>query len=224
MKNKFLSTIFCFVSTFLSAQDIKLTDHIIYPRLDSTFWEKDYETLNKVYSRVANRCQTCVYKQTDTTRGRFCFNTSLGHVQMDTSLNNFAVDKLIGQWELIDNGIFEIADSVLAGSKLYYRNTTTLSKQKEAKGFVTFTAKRLKINFKNFNGIPNRNKRYKILDGRFLTTKMLTSYCGATIIGLTKDGYLILDDHTYRTLAKREKYLVVRTSIRRLILKKSTTA
>jgi len=224
MKNKLLSTIFCIVSTFLSAQDIKLTDNIIYPRLDSTFWEKDYETLNKVYSRVANRCQTCVYKQTDTTRGRFCFNTSLGHVQMDTSLHSFTTDKLIGQWDLIDNGVFEIADSVLADSKLYFRNTTTLSKQKDAKGSVTFTSSRFKTSFKNFNDIPNRNKRYKILDRRFLTTKMLTGYCGATIIGLTKDGYLILDDHKFRTLAKKGKYLVVRTSIRRLIFKRSTTA
>jgi len=224
MKNKLLSTIFCFLSTLLLAQDIKLTDNILYPRLDSSFWEKDFEILNKVYSPVANRCQTCVYRQTDTTRGRFCFNTSLGHVQMDTSLHNFAVDKLLGQWDLIDNGIFEIADSVLADSKLYYRTTATLSKQKDAKGFVTFTASRFKTSLKNFDGIPNKKRRFKIINGRFLTTKMLTGYCGATIIGLTKDGYLIFDDHKYRTLAKRGKYLVVRTSIRRLIFKKSMTA
>jgi len=38
---------------------------------------------------------------------------------------------------------------------------------------------------------------------------------------MARDGYLTIDDHTYRTLAKKEKYLTVKTSIRRLILKRS---
>ena len=176
--------------------------------------------LNSVYSDAANKCQTCVLQQTDSTRGRFCFNTSLGQVQLDSALYNFAPEKLIGQWGVINIGLFEITDSVLLNEKLYYRNEKILNEQKDAAGYITFTDNRIKMAINNNKDFLDLDKRYKILDGRFLTTKTLNGYCGATIIGMIKDGFLILDDHTFRTVAKKEQYLVVKTSIRRIILKK----
>ncbi|MBL7920430.1 MAG: hypothetical protein JNJ40_08955 [Bacteroidia bacterium] len=98
MKKINFQILFLFISLLNLGQKIALTDHIYKPRLDSTYWEKDHDALNKVYSRTANKCQTCVFLQTDTTPGRFCFNTSLGHVQMDSTLHNFAIEKLIGHW------------------------------------------------------------------------------------------------------------------------------
>jgi hypothetical protein len=211
------------VSALTFGQTIKLTDHLIYPRLDSTYWEKDYDLINQNRSNIADRCQTCVFTQTDTTRGRFCFNTSFGQVQMDTTLHNFQVVSLIGKWTVINYGLFVTTDSILPNSKVIYRTQRILNEQNKDNGKVTFTNKRAKSELKNITDIPNKNKKYKIVNGKFLVMKTLSSYCGATIIGLTKDGYVILDDHTYRTLAKKEKYLVISTSIRRLILKKSIT-
>jgi hypothetical protein len=78
----------------------------------------------------------------------------------------------------------------------------------------------MKVNFIDNKEFPNRNKNYKILDGKYLTIKSIGGYCGATIIGMTKDGFLLLDDHTLRTNAKMGEYLTVRTSVRRMILKK----
>jgi len=211
-------------STITRGQSIKLTDYLLYPRLDSAFWEKDFDALNAKYSKIANRCQTCTYTEADTLRGRFCINTSMGHVQMDTSLHNFSLEKLIGQWNVVIFGVFEITDSILPDSKVYYRKEEILKEQNQDNGSMLFTNDHIKTEFKNISEIPNKNKRYKILEGRFLTTKSISGYCGATIVGLTNDEFLILDDHTYRTLAKKENYLVVKTSIRRIILKKSTTA
>jgi hypothetical protein len=141
---------------------------------------------------------------------------------MDTTLHNFTPEKLIGKWEVVNFGLVEISDSILPDSKVYYRTEKILNEQKDASGLILVTDKHFKTELKNIKDIPNKNKRYKLLNGRFLTIKTLSGYCGATILGITKDNFLILDDHTYRTIAKKESYLVVRTTIRRLILKKST--
>ena len=224
MKKIFGMTLFIFLTTFVFGQDIKLMDYMLYPRLDSTYWEKDNQTLNRNYSKIANRCQTCVFQQTDTTRARFCFNTSLGQVQLDTVLHNFSIEKLIGKWDVINFGQFEVTDSLLSDPKMYYRSSKILNESKENNGYITFTHKRFKTSLIDNKEIPNKNKRYKILNGKFLTTKSLSGYCGATIIGMTEEGYLIIDDHTYRTNALWGKYLTVKTTVRRMILKKSTTA
>lgn len=223
MKKVYYLTVFMLTSLLGYGQSIKLMDHLLYPRLDSTFWEKDYGALNAGYSMVANRCETCVFTQTDSTRGRFCFNTSLGHVQLDTTLHHFTIETIIGEWEVVNYGLFEIKDSLLSDSKVYYRNERILSEQKGPNGYASFTYRHFKTDFNNIREIPNRRSRYKILNGKFLTTrKGLSGFCGATIIGLTADGFLILDDHTYSTLAKKEKYLMVKTTIRRIIMRKST--
>ena len=224
MRKIYFLTTLIFTTILVNGQDIKLTDYLLYPRLDSTYWQKDNEVLNSNYSEIANRCQTCVFNETDSTRGRFCFNTSLGQVQMDTTLHNFGVEKLIGKWDVINFGLFEVKDSLLTDSKIYYRSSKILNERKGNNGYITFTEKRFKTSLIDNKEIPNKSKLYKILNGKFLTTKSLTGFCGATIIGLTKDGLLIIDDHTYRTLAKKERYLTVKTSIRRMILRRSTTA
>jgi hypothetical protein len=224
VKKILLFTLLIVIKTFVLAQDVKLTDFLLYPRLDSTFWEKDYNDLNSNYSKIANRCQTCIYRQTDTTRSRFCVNTTLGQIQLDTALHNFSTEKLIGKWNVINFGKFEITDSVLSDSKLYYRKSKIISERKENNGYITFTEKRLQTSLIDNKEIPNKRKRYRIVNRKYLTTKSITGYCGATIIGMTQEGYLIIDDHTFRTLAKWGKYMTVKTTIRRMILKKSTTA
>ncbi|MCW3103662.1 MAG: hypothetical protein JWO09_2102 [Bacteroidetes bacterium] len=221
MNKTFFLTTFILITSVVLGQEVKLMDNLLYPRLDSTYWNKDNQALNANYSKTANRCQTCVFQQTDTTRGRFCVNTSLGQVQLDTALHNFSPEKLVGKWEVINYGQFEVTDSILPDSKLYYRSSKILSERKDNNGYITFTEKRFKTSLIDNKEIPNKNIKYKILDGKFLTTKSLGGYCGATIIGITKEGYLIIDDHTYRTLALKGKYLIVKTSIRRMILKKS---
>ncbi len=220
MKKKYGLTLCIFYTTIVFGQDIQLMDYLLYPRLDSTYWELDMKAISGNYSDVANRCQTCVFQQTDTTRGRFCFNTSLGQVQLDTLLHNFSTEKLIGKWDVINFGQFEVTDSLLTNSPIYYRSTNILDERKDNNGYVTFTEKRVKTSLIKNKAIPNRSGRYKILDGKFLTLRSLSGFCGATIIGMTKEGYLIIDDHTFRTLANKGKYLTVKTSIRRMILKK----
>ncbi|RZL36786.1 MAG: hypothetical protein EOP00_29170 [Pedobacter sp.] len=221
MNKIYVLTIFIFFTTILKGQDIKLMDYMLYPRLDSTYWEKDNQALNGNYSKIANRCQTCVFQQTDTTRGRFCFNTSFGQAQLDTALHNISTDKLIGKWDVINYGQFEVTDSILSGSKIYYRSSRILNERKENNGHITFSDNRFETSLIDNKEIPNKNKRYKILDGKFLTTKSISGFCGATIIGMTKEGYLIIDDHTYRTQAAWGKYLTVNTTVRRMILKKN---
>jgi hypothetical protein len=210
-----------FNHTLSVAQNVNLTDHLLAPRLDTVYWQKDFEILSSNHSTIANRCETCIYNETDSTRGRFCFNTSSGQIQLDTALHYFDLAMLIGKWTVIDFGLFEITDSIPLGSQTYFRKQTILKEQKDAAGSISFTSRRIKPALQNIGEISNINKRYKILDGRFLTTRTSSVFCGATIIGLTREGILILDDHTYRTLGKRGQYFIMKTSIRRLMLKKA---
>jgi hypothetical protein len=203
-------------------QNSKLTNYLIAPRLDSTYWQADYDVLSSNHSKVANRCETCIYNQTDSTRGRFCYNTSSGQIQLDTTLHHFELATLVGQWRVIGFGFFEITDSIPPGARTYFRRQNILKDQQDAGGWISFTRSRIKPHLENIGEIANVNKRYEIVDGRFLTTRTLGVFCGATIIGITKEGVLILDDHTYRTLAKVGGYFVMKTSIRRLMLKKET--
>jgi hypothetical protein len=142
-------------------------------------------------------------------------------VQLDTTHHGFSVEKLIGKWNVMSYGIFEITDSLPANSKTYYRNENILKDQKDAAGHIVFTDKRYKLEFENIKELPNKKKRYKIVDGKFLATKRINKFCGSTIIGVTNEGYLIIDDHTFKTLAHIGKHLVVKTTIRRIILKKA---
>jgi hypothetical protein len=210
--------IFLFSAAF--AQPAKLTDHLIAPRLDSSYWQQDFDALNAKRSTIANRCESCVWNETDSTRGRFCFNTSSGQVQLDTTLHNFDPARLVGQWNVINFGLFETTDSIPFGSKIYYRRQRILKEQQDPNGSITFTAHRLKPHLENIGEIENVNKRYKILDNRYLATRTSSDFCGATIIGITQDDVLILDDHIYKTLGKKGKYFTMKTSIRRIMLKK----
>jgi hypothetical protein len=115
-----------------------------------------------------------------------------------------------------------VSDSILPSSKIYYRRSKILNERTENNGYVTFTDKRFKTVLKDNMEIPNKNKKYKIFSGKFLATKSLRGYCGATIIGMTKEGNLIIDDHTFRTNSVYGKNMTVKTTIRRMILKKST--
>ncbi len=221
MKRICFVSIVSFVSLFAVGQTIRLTDYLIKPRLDSTYWQSDFDRLNASYSKLPTHCQNCIFNETDSTRSRFCLNTTLGHIQLDTTLHDFESRQLIGQWNVIDYGLFEVTDSLLPDSKVYYRRDTIMKEQKDAQGYISFTEDRIKTEFKNIEEIPNKSNRYKILDGKILTTRSVGRYCGATIIGITKDGFLIIDDHIYKTLAKKEKYLLIKSSIRRIILRKT---
>jgi hypothetical protein len=220
MKLRFIVAFLILSHAFSNAQNINLTDYLLAPRLDTIYWQKDFEILSSNHSPIANRCETCIYNETDSTRGRFCFNTSSGQIQLDTALHNFDQTKLVGQWNVMSFGLFEITDSIPLGSNTYFRTQRIIKEQKDASGSISFTSRRIKPALENIGEIPNVNKRYKIQDGKFLTTRTSSVFCGATIIGLTQDGVLILDDHTYKTLGKRGRYFTMKTSIRRLMLTK----
>jgi len=207
-------------ATLAHGQEIKLMDHLSYPRLDSSYWQIDFETLNADYPNIANRRETCVYEETDSTRGRFCFNTSLGHVQMEAGIQKLWPEKLVGTWEVIEYGKFEIIDSLVLDSAVYHRRSRMLSDQKGDLGDIVFTDTQFKFKLQNIKEFPNKKKHYSILNGKYLTTRNMGAYCGATGIGLTEDGYLLIDDHTFRTLATDGRSLVTTTSIRRFILRK----
>jgi hypothetical protein len=220
MRVKPLIALLIFSQAVSFAQNINLTDYLLAPRLDTVYWQKDFEILSSNHSPMANRCETCIYNETDSTRGRFCFNTSSGQIQLDTALHNFDQTKLVGHWKVLGFGVFEITDSIPLGSNTYFRTQRILKEQKDETGFVSFTSRRIKPDLKNIGEIPNISKRYKIQNGKFLTTRTSSVFCGATIIGLTPDGVLILDDHTYKTLGKRGRYFTMKTLIRRLMLTK----
>jgi hypothetical protein len=217
----FTFLLFCILCNLhIAAQDIRLTDFLISPRLDSTYWEKDLEALEANYSSKANKFQTCTFFQTDSTRGRFCFNTTKGHVQLDTTLHNLTSEKVTGVWHLKKLGTFEVTDSMPSVEQTYFRQLSILKENEKPIGTITFTKDKIKFNFENIEEYSDQKYSYYILEGKYLVTKKIAVKSASTIIGLTNEGFLTLDDHTFTTLAKKGQYLIVKTRIRRMILKK----
>lgn len=204
-----------------SAQNIQLTDHLIYPRLDSLNWYNDLEILIGKNPAKANKYQYCMYTQTDSTRGRFCLNTTYGHVQLDTALQAITPEKLSGVWNVVAFGTFEVKDSMSSTAPVGDRQTSILNENKNPTGSIKFEDKKMQIDFRNLDDMSSGKGSYSIIDGKYLAAKAFLKGSTSTAIGITNDGFLILDDHTYRTLAKKDAYLVIRTTIRRVILKKA---
>jgi hypothetical protein len=180
--------------------------------------------LNANASAKANRFQTCFFSGTDSIRGRFCLNTTAGHVQLDTTLHAITPEKLLGEWQVVAFGTFEVTDSMALNAPLYNRQQAIVNENKNPLGSITFTKDKLRINFKNIHEIPSKKASYTVIDGKYLATKALFARSSSTIVGLTKDNFLILDDHTYRTQAKQGQYMLIKTTIRRIILKRNATS
>jgi hypothetical protein len=204
----------------LTAQSIQLTDHLVYPRLDSLNWFNDIAVLTGNNPAKANKYQVCTFTETDSTRGRFCFNTTFGHVQLDTTLQAITSEKLSGEWQVVALGTFEVKDSMTANGPVCDRQTTILNENKSPTGSMKFIDNKIQIDFRNLDDMPSGKGSYAIIDGKYLAAKAFLKKSTSTAIGLTNDGFLILDDHTYSTLAKKDTYLAIRTTIRRIILKK----
>jgi hypothetical protein len=135
-------------------------------------------------------------------------------------LHNLTPEKVRGVWHLEKFGTFEVTDSMPLGDQIYFRQQSILKENKKPIGTITFTKDRMQFSFENIEEYSNQKYSYYILEGKYLVTKKIVIKSASTIIGLTKEGFLILDDHTFTTLAKKGQYLIVKTRIRRMILKK----
>ena len=212
------ATLLVFLGGIAFGQKPELTAHLLAPRLDTTFWEKDYDQLNANYSKAANQCQTCVFSESDTTRSRFCLNTSTGHVRLDTVLHNVTPEKLTGEWRVVNLGVFETTDSLPPNGDRFIRTQRIVEQFPIARGKMVFTNKVVRLEIQAGDKRQRKRNSYVILECRYLMTRKLVGLCGPTMVGLTPEGLLILDMHSYRTLAGKGSYLVVRTSINRTIL------
>lgn len=205
----------------VSAQRIMLTENLLKPRLDTLNWYKDLDLLNADYSSVANQCQTCVQHHEDEMDAKYCFNTSLAHVRLDTNLHNITMNKLIGEWKVISAGDIEISDSLSKGADKFIRKEKIKDDQNDAYGTMVFTERIFKADIKTPSNKIKSRKRFAVLEGRHLMAKKLIGMCGPTMIGMTNEGFLILDVHSFRSIAaKNEDYFVFNTYIRRTILEK----
>lgn len=205
------------LSTF--AQDIQLTDHLLFPRLDSFSWYNDYRALNSQYSFKANKYQVCTAIRNDSTHNEFCFNTTLGHVQLDSTLPAITHELLTGSWQLTLAGVLEVTDSLPIDASTYTRRQFIGKENKTPIGRITFTEG--KVTFKDIDDIPNSKASYTIVEGKYLRVKKLFTGSTSTILGLTQDNHLFIDIHTYRKILYRDKAMVAQTTIRRWILKKA---
>lgn len=221
MKVLFTIAVCVFVLTNARSQNNLLTDFLIFPRLDSTHWYNDVDRINSHYNPSANPCQTCFTTTEDSVERKFCIQTSLGHARLDTLFNNVAPETLIGKWSVIKAGVFEISDSTTSTIDKFLRKIRIIEDQMTPVGSVVFTDKKVNLDITVSHGRQRGQGRYTIIDKRYLMTKKLIgSECGPTMIGITTNGLLIMDIHTYETNIKYNKYFVFRTKITRLILRR----
>lgn len=204
---------------FIYCQNSKLLDYLIYPSIDTLYWDKDFKTLNSNYSKVANQCQSCVLSKIDSSWVKFCINTSIGHVRMDTQLHKVSREMLEGKWEVVSAGEFTIADSLPVDSGYFIRKIKINEEQIHIKGNITFSDRKYISDIQLNKGKVKFRKRYIILENKYLMTKKLIGLCGPTMIGKTENGLLIMDVHSFRKI--RSKYaFVFKTIINRVILRK----
>jgi hypothetical protein len=209
--------------TTAQSQNNPLTDFLIFPRFDSAHWYDDLDRINSHYSASANPCQTCFTTTKDSVERKFCIQTSLGHARLDTLFNNVSPESLVGKWSVVKAGVFEVSDSTASTMDRFVRSIRIIEDQKTPLGSAVFTDKKVYLDITTSHGRQRDRGRYVIIDKQYLMAKRLIGgACGPTMIGITTNGLLIMDIHSYETNIRYNKYFVFRTKITRLILQRET--
>ena len=102
-------------------QSQSFSEYLNKPRLDTTYWSKDTDAIFRNRPNKTAECTTCITSYIDSIYNKSCFNSVSGHVKLDTNLECLTIQKLIGEWELIEGGVFEISDSISVKSGIVYR-------------------------------------------------------------------------------------------------------
>lgn len=223
MKRIFIASLSIIIlSNFVKAQDTSLTANILYPRLNSTNWAKDWDKLNSNYSNIANTCQTCVWKYSDTLVSRFCFNTTLSHVKLDSATQIHSVSDLFGNWTTVNVGVIEVVDSFFRPQENGFRTTRIIDQPKNYKATLKIKNKKITYTFLNNGKYESKSERFKLIDNKYIVHKSLFSVCGPRYIGITKTGFLIIDQLTgiQKKYKKLNAYSYT-TTITRTILKRT---
>jgi hypothetical protein len=227
INKKTMRTIFVFLFMAIlintaKSQDTSLLANIIYPRLDTAFWETDYQKLNNNYSIEANTCQTCFWSRSDTLVKKTCINSTLSHIKLDSSTQIHSTSVLLGEWMPVNIGQIEVADSFVFNQPIGFRNTRIIDKPQKYSGILIFKKQRAIYNL-NINGKQeNSSERYKLIDNKYIVHNGFLRTCNPRYIGITKTGYLIIDKlQTRVNIYKKTKEKVYITTITRTIFKKT---
>jgi hypothetical protein len=215
----------CMLSlTTARAQNISLTDFLVFPRLDSAHWYHDMERINSHYE-AASPCETCFSTMKDSVERKTCIQTAFGHARLDTLFNVASPELLTGKWNVVKAGAFEVVDSTSTTMDGFVRNIHVRDDQKAPVGFIEFTDKKVHVELTTSHGRQRDRGRYWIRNKQFMVArKFIGRACSPTIIGITSNGLLVMDIMGYGTdlrHGKHVRYFVFRTRITRVILRRA---
>ncbi|MDG1475794.1 MAG: hypothetical protein P8Q14_01470 [Vicingaceae bacterium] len=202
-------------------QSNTFNNNLTLPRLDTTFWSNDVSNIFTFRPNKTEECLTCFTSNEDSIINKTCFNSTSGHVKLDTVLEKITLSKLIGEWKLYEGGVFEISDSINNSSRSAHRNKIIHSYTDNETGKITFTENTLQIESMIKKKLKKKKRKYEIIDGKHLYFKKpLGQHGNSSSIGITKEGLLIMDNSNYVIIKKYGYYVVFKTIITRSIFQK----
>lgn len=221
MKKLFIISVLIFGRLNLFGQDEKFSEYLTMPRLDTNYWSIDADAIFTFRPDKTVECTYCFSSIKDSVFTKNCYNSVAGHAKLDTNLESVTVQKLLGEWEPIEGGVFEISDSIDIESGIIDRTKKNYDYKNDILGKAIFTDKTITIEASENGKHKKKKRKYIILDGKHLYFKKpISSHGNSVSIGLTENGLLIMDNSTYGITQKFEHYFVFRTTITRAILQR----
>jgi hypothetical protein len=175
--------------------------NMILPSMDFEKWDFDYNYFLKSLN-PRNKNSINMFDNLDKL-----------HVRLDTITSIKNLNQIIGIWRSVLDRSFQVRDSISYDTKVVYRDDRIINVNELDDAFTIFTEKRYIEYFKKKNKetFNERNFKYQIIDGRYLDfSKDLGLSRGIYVIGIDKNGYLILE---YASVIERKQYGKYKTYI-----------
>jgi len=208
------------ITSNLSSQSINFTGHLTSPRTDTVYWAADALKILTFASEKTSSCYLCFINNTDSLYEKNCFSSISGHCMLDTNMKVSKKD-ILGEWKLIEGGIFEIRDSLFNDNEKLIRTITIHDYLQEGTNLL-ITNNKMRIETIENNKSKIKQKKYSLIKDYHLSIKgFFGQQCSYSNIGVTNEGLLIIDNSmSYSKIIKYDEYFTFITKIQRSIFKK----
>jgi len=241
MKIKIKITLFLLLTTIINSctinkellteiqkKELKHIDFPIYyyqhlPDSNITNWNNDYDAYNKFVTKKVAKTQLGISYRKDSILYWQIYPSARPHVQLDSATMILDKNKLYGNWRAVSIRTILFSDSINIKSDTLIRTYKVLNTDTVSDIVTTFTEYgKMKVYYKKGNNYYLKlNRNFEIENGRYLMLYKINPLASAiSIIGITKDNYLIIGTYLVAERSKRAKYYVYETTMQQTIFKR----
>lgn len=234
--NYFLILIFIWTSCSMNKDLLETvkkenSKHIVFPpdyyqHLPDTtllLWDKDYQAYNKFVTRNVARTQLGMSFVKDGVSYWTIYPSARPHVQLDSITRISRKEKIEGNWRSVANRTILFSDSGNIKKDFFIRSYKVIKNDSINDVVVSIEPERIKYysskGDQKYKRIASMN--YLIENERYLLQYGYTlSSASTSIIGLTKENYLIISNYQVTERKKESEYITYETTMNQLILER----